>query len=238
VVTGREIGLILGLVVAALGLALLLVCLLYVGTWLFLGEWLFGSIGWGVLHGSLFTVALIVPIGLDLGGGWTGAWGRGLLIGAVGTVLLSILFASNVLREAAVAAGQQLETVLPLEPALLPTLVGAVAGALILGVLLLIVGMRTGAAGQLLLVGIVAGLIVGSILGSVTFDIQGAIAVGLTFGLIGWIGASGLLAARRGFDPAARYDALVPRESIAALESSQSYLLKQWERQRRRLMGR
>ena len=25
---------------------------------MFLGEWLFGSIGWGVLHGSLFFVAL------------------------------------------------------------------------------------------------------------------------------------------------------------------------------------
>ena len=45
-VTGREIGIIIALAIGALSLALLIVTLLYTGTWLFLGEWLFGSIGW------------------------------------------------------------------------------------------------------------------------------------------------------------------------------------------------
>lgn len=237
-VTGREIGLIIALVIAALSLALLMVGLIYTGTWLFVGEWWFGSIGWGVLHGSLFTIALIVPIGLDLSGGWVGAWGRALLIGAGVTVLLSLLFGSNLLRDAAVGAGEQLEMSLALEPALLPTIVGLVVGAFVVGSILFSVGLRGGGAFRLLAAGVVLGGLVGMVLGSVEFDISGAVAVALTFGLVSWIGFTVLLAARRGFDPAARYDPLVPRESIAALESSKAFLMRQWERQRRKVMGR
>ena len=132
-VTGREIGLIVGLALAALSLALLIVTLVYTGTWLFLGEWLFGSLGWGVLHGTLFTIAIIVPIALNLAGGWFGAWVRGLLIGLLVTIGLSLLFASNLARSAAVAAGDQLEVSLALEPAVLPSLVGLVTGGLVVG---------------------------------------------------------------------------------------------------------
>lgn len=237
-VTGREIGIIIGLAIAALSLALLIVGLLYTGTWLFLGEWLFGSIGWGVLHGTLFTVAVIVPIGLNLAGGWVGAWGRGLLAALAVTVGLSILFGSNLLRNGAVAAGDSLEGSLSLEPAILPTLVGIVAGALVIGLALFILGLRGGQAFKLLFVGAILGGVVGAILGSVVFDLAGAVAVALTFGLVAWIGGTILLAYRRGFDPATRYDPLVPRESIAALEGTKAFLAKQWERQRRKVMGR
>ena len=237
-VTGREIGLIIGLAVAALSLALLMIGLIYTGTWLFLGEWLFGSLGWGVLHGTLFTVAIIVPIGLDLGGGWMGAWGRGLLIGLGLTVVLSLLFGSNLLRNSAVAAGDQLAPSLALEPALLPTLVGLIAGLLIVGLALFILGLRVGDAFRMLVLGAVVGAIVGAILGSVMFDWAGAIAVALTFGLVAWIGFTIYLAVKRGFDPGARYDPLVPRESIAAIEGTKGFLVKQLERQRRKVMGR
>jgi hypothetical protein len=237
-VTGREIGLILGLAVAALSLLLLMVSLIYTGTWLFLGEWLFGSIGWGLVHGTLFTIALVVPIGINLAGGPVRAWSRAFLVAALLTVALSVLFASNILREGAVSAGVQLEASLAIEPAFLPTLVGVVVGAVVLGLALFALGLRAGNAFTLLLAGAVLGAIVGAILASVTFDTKGAIALAVTIGLIAWIAFSGLLAARRGFDPQARYDTLVPRESIAAVESSKAFLLRQWERQRRKLMGR
>jgi hypothetical protein len=237
-VAGRELGIIVAMAIAALVLAALAITLLYVGTWLFLGEWLFGSIGWGVLHGVLFTVACIVPIGVDLGGGSASAWSRGLLTGVIVTILLSILFASNVLRDAAVSVGQQLEASLLIEPALLPTLVGLVTGGLVLGLVMLVIGLRVGAAFRLMTIGIVLGVIVGAILGSVTFDTKGAVAVSLTLGLIAWIATTIAIAARRGFDPASRYDRLVPRESIAAVESTKEYLLQQWQRQRRRMVGR
>jgi hypothetical protein len=237
-VTGREIGIVVGMAVAALALLLLMVGLIYTGAFLFIGEWWFGSIGWGVLHGSLFTIALVVPIGLNLAGGWVGAWVRGLLVGIVVTVGFSVLFASNVLRDAAVSAGDQLEASLALEPALLPTLVGLVAGALVFGLVLFIVGLRMGGAFRMLVAGALVGAFVGAILGSVTFDTKGAIALAWTIGLVAWIALSGLLAARHGFDPEQRYDALVPRQSIAAAESTKVFLVKQWERQRKKMVGR
>jgi hypothetical protein len=237
-VTGREIGLIIGLAIAALSLALLMIGLIYTGTWLFLGEWLFGSLGWGVLHGTLFTVAIIVPIGLNLAGGWMGAWARGFLIGLAVTVVLSLVFGANLVRDVAVAGGDQLAPSLGLEPALLPTLVGLVAGALIVGLAMFIVGLRMGDAFRMLLAGAILGGMAGAILGSVEFDWSGAVAVALTFGLVAWLVATVFLAMQRGFDPATRYDPLVPRESIAALEGTKGFLVKQWERQRRKVMGR
>jgi hypothetical protein len=237
-VTGRELGIIVGLAVGALALALLILVLVWTGTWLFLGEWLFGSIAWGVLFGTLFTIAVIEAIGLNLAGGSLGAWTRGLVAGLVVTVVLSLLFASNVLREAAVRAGTELQASLAIEPSALPTLVGLVVGALVVGIVAVVVGLRVGRVFPLMVVGVLVGALIGLILGSVTFDVPGAIAIGLTIGLITWIGSAGLLAARRGFDPAARYDPLVPRESIAAATRTKEYLVEQLERQRRKVVGR
>ncbi len=237
-VTGREIGIVIGLAVAALALSLLAVALLYVGTWLFLGEWLFGSIGWGVLHGTLFTAGMVAPIGLNLAGGWTGAVVRGAAAGVIVTVGLSLLFGINLARNAAVAAGEQLEAGLVLEPAVLPTLAGLVAGGLTVGLVLFLRGLRAGGAIGWLIGGVLLGGLVGLVLGSITFDWKGAVAVALTFGLLTWIGVPVYLAVKRGFDPAARYDPLVPRESIASLGHTRTFLGKLLERQRRRVMGR
>jgi hypothetical protein len=47
---------------AALGLVFLAGMLAFVGTILWLDEWAFGSIGWGVLHGSLLLIAVAVTL--------------------------------------------------------------------------------------------------------------------------------------------------------------------------------
>jgi hypothetical protein len=52
----------LALAGCAFGLILLTVMLLGIGTWLWLDDWVFGSIGWGVLHGSLAMIALAVTL--------------------------------------------------------------------------------------------------------------------------------------------------------------------------------
>jgi hypothetical protein len=238
-IVGRELGIIVGLGVAALMLAVLLLILLVVGGLLFLGEWLFGSMGWGLIHGTLLLLALIAGIGLNLAGGWMGAYTRGLLVGVVVTVLGSVLFASNVLREAAVWAGRELEPILPLEPALLPTLAGLVAGAIVFAVIMAVAARAAGAPlGSMLAAGLVLGAIVGAILGSVTFDIQGAVAVSLMLGLAAWPVTAALLAASRGFDPEGRYGALVPRASISAAQETREYLMTEWRRQLKRMVGR
>jgi hypothetical protein len=214
------------------------VCLVYVGTFLFLGEWLFGSMAWGILHGSLLTILFVVPIALNLGGGWMLAYARGFATGLAVTVLLSIVFGSNVLRNAAVAAGEWAAPSLALDPASLPTLIALLLGAVVLGVVFWLIGLRVGSAIRLLIAGLVVGAILGAILGSVTFDWQGAVAVSVTIGLVTWLAVTIALAAQRGFDPERRYARLVPRESMAAFEESRSFVQQQMRRQRGRMLGR
>jgi hypothetical protein len=237
-VAGRELGIVVGMAVGILVLAVVAGLLFAIGSFLFLGEWLFGSMAWGILHGVLFLVALIVPLGLDLAGGRRDAFARGLLAALVVTILLWLLFASNVLRDTAVNVGRSLEASLDIEPAFLPTLVGLVTGAVVLGVALLVVGLRRGAAARLLLVGLIVGALVGAILASVTFDTKGALAVALTIGLAAWIGVTALVAVRTGFDPEGRYEAMVPRESIAMAQDTKEFLMRQLRRQRGKVLGR
>lgn len=237
-VIAREAGIIAGLGLGLLALGLLLVTLLYTGTWLFLGEWLFGSLGWGVLHGALFTIALMVPIGLKLVGGTVRDWAIAFGIAVILTILVSLLFASNVVRSAAVAAATQLQSGMAVEPGILAILAGLVAGVVVVGVLMLLLGVRIGRPIPMLVLGLVLGAIIGAILGFVTFDTSGAIAVALTIGLITWIGLSGALAFRRGIDPKRRFGRLQPRESMKAAKDTRDWLGQEWKRQRSKLTTR
>ncbi|MEA2623249.1 MAG: hypothetical protein QOH61_2159 [Chloroflexota bacterium] len=235
----NEVKIIAALIGVAVVLALLALILVYVGTFLFLGEWLFGSMGWGILHGFLLTIAFVVPIGLNLAGGSVGAWGRAFVLSVVIAVVLGLIFAWNVLRNAAVWLGQQLQPGIGIEIGFLTWLSAAVVGALILGALLLIVGLVTHRAAVILLVvGLVLGFLGGALFGYITFDTQGAAAIAVTIGLILWIALSAVLALRAGIDPKARYDKLVPRESMAQLSATRAYLEQQWQRQRKKLVGR
>ena len=237
-IAGRALAIIVGLALGALLLAGLLLTLLFVGTFLFLGEWLFGSMGWGLIHGTLLTVAIVAGIALELAGAWMGAYVRGFVVGVVTTIVLSLLFASNLLRQGAVSAGVELEPTVPLHPNLLPTLVGLVVGALVLAVVALAAAWRSEWRAQAVAAGLLVGGFVGAILGSALFDNPGAVAIALMVGLVTWIAVAGWLAARRGFDPEARYADLVPRQTMAAFEQTRDFLDQQLQRQKRRMMGR
>jgi hypothetical protein len=237
-VAGRELSIVIGMAVGILVLAVVAFLLFAIGGFLFMGEWLFGSMAWGIIHGVLLLVALIVPLALDLAGGRRDAFVRGLATAVVVTLLLWALFASNVLRDTAVNAGRSLESSLAIEPALLPTIAGIIAGALVLGVLGLVVGLRGGGALRLLLVGALVGSAVGAILGSVTFDTKGALAVAIIIGLVSWIAVTVLVAVRSGFDTEGRYERMVPRASMAMAEETKAFLERQWRRQRGKVMGR
>ena len=232
----HEVGIIAGLAGAAFVLVILMLILVYVGTLLFLGEWLFGSIGWGVLDGVLLTTAFIVPIGLNLAGGSVSAWVRALVIAFVLGVAMAVIFAFNACRNSAVWLSDQLHASVALEPGLLAWLSAAVVGAIVVGVLLLLVALRrrSGAIG-LTALGLIVGFLLGALLGYITFDLRGALAISVTVGLILWLALTGWLALRRGFDPQKRYAKLIPRESMAQLTATRAYLEQQWQRQRKKL---
>jgi hypothetical protein len=235
---GKEVGIIVALGVVALTIAILTLILVYVGSFLFFGEWLFGSMAWGIIHGTLLSAAGITAIALNLAGGWMGAYGRGFAIGFAVTVVLSLFFASNLLRESAVAVANGVEDSVPLHAPLLPTLVGLVVGAGIGALLGFFAGRNTEFRARLALAGSAIGAIFGSILASAVFDNPGAVAISLTIGLLAWVLAAVALAANRGFDPETRYANLVPRQSMAAFEGTREFATEQFERQKRRFSGR
>ena len=163
--------------------ALLFVGLLVsVGTTLFLGEWLFGSMGWGVLLGMLFWIGIAVTavlVALRVTGvQWS-------LAGAfVLAAVLAVLFAFRLPRDLwfrlAEAVGISLGNATPV-----------VVGAVVVGVVGAVVGLLAGASkgGGAAAAGLIGGLLLGAILGAfsaIAFDRKGGAATGIAIGLIAW----------------------------------------------------
>jgi len=281
-----------------LGLSLLLGTLLFTGTWLFLGEWLFGSIGWGLLHGTLATLGIITALAFVLIGNNPRIPLLALALAAMVGTLLSVLFATNLLRSGSMALATVFGTMLRLDSApfnglhvtllamaalmgglgflagiragivgaigglaagvvlgalfgfalggdaltvAFPILAGAFAGLVIFGLIGLALGAKAAGAGGALSgfgLGGLLGVFVGGIFGAVTFDLRGAIAVGVTMGLLAWPAWQAALAAREGIDPMKRFGKLVPNETMAAAQETRSWLGQEWQRQRSKLTKR
>jgi hypothetical protein len=171
-----------------------------VGLALFLGEWLFGSIGWGLLHGILFLLAVAL-IAVYAGLGSSGAsLGRDFLIAVLIAVGVGVLFALDLPNAAWARLGASAG--LGIDPSVRPLIVGvivvALAGALLGGVLAVWLGGGGAALG-----GLFGGAILGALLGAfsaITFGVQAGAAVGVTAGLIAWPAISGIGMARAGID--------------------------------------
>ena len=211
------------LIGVAIALVLFAAILLGVGTSLFLGEWLFGSMGWGILQDTELSIALAmvcvlaaldVPAGTWIVRGFAvrprdrpgrrrrgrtapGATGRGEAIG--------------------VAAAPALD------PATRPLVVGLAVGAALGALAGLLLGIRVGggrsfgtivgsAIGSALL-GAVAGAALGA-LGAITYSPRVAVALGIAVLLGAWIVACGLAVARGGLDMKAWGRKFYPSQSI------------------------
>jgi hypothetical protein len=240
---GRRLGIIIGLGAAAAFVAFLVAILLYVGSFLFLGEWLFGSMGWGIIHGTLLGACIIAAIGVDLAGGRVRSYAWGLAWGLVAGLALGLVLSLNVSNDAAEWGAGVIEDELRLDEHWAPTLVGLAIGALITAVVALIAGWRVrwrfGSPVALAVGGLAVGGFVGAILASTRYDNPDGVAgLAVMVGLLTWIVVGLLLAYRHGFDPEGRYAGLMPRESIAAFERSQDFLRAQWARQKRKVTGR
>lgn len=248
-ITGKELGVILGLALGAFVIAILVGILLYVGSFLFLGEWLFGSMGWGIIHGTLLGAAFIGFVGVNLAGGDVRAYGWGALAGFVTVVVLAVLLLSNVGNEAGEWGSRLLrddllaDSALPFGSEWLVTLTGLVVGAAILAMVTFIAGWRADRRGRALVSIVIAGAVgggfVGAIYASTRYDApDGVLGLAIMIGLIIWIIVGLLLANHRGFDPEARYANLVPRESIASFKRTKEFLMEQLARQKGRMLGR
>jgi hypothetical protein len=173
-----EVGRAAALVAGAVALVLLVAVLLPIGGLLFGGEWLFGSIGWGLLLGAelLVTAALSMVVSALR----VGAFGRAAVIGFVVGVVAFVLLGASLPHAAFRLVG---DGVAPgIEIGVRPLVVAlAIIGGL--GALVgLIGGARAAGAGGAI-GGLVAGALAGGLLGAL-LAIDFGWRVGVALGLV------------------------------------------------------
>ena len=209
---------------AALALALLLyiVLLVSVGMALFLGEWIFGSMGWGILHGTLFSIAtavILVLIALRVSRTYlAGTLILAALIGiAVGVVL------GLALPNAAYAAIA--ESASPgLDAGVAALFVGVAIWGAIVALVGLVAGARSSGVGGAL-GGFFVGAIVGALFGAftaITFDPEVGAALGVAVTLVAWPALAALRL--RDYDWEALKQRFIPQASIDAAMETKAYV--------------
>jgi MFS family permease len=209
------------LLAVALALVLLGAVVATVGTSLFVGEWLFGSIGWGVLLvtelalvGALGAILIAVDVPVD-------RLLRRLLQAILIGVVVAVIAGPHLPNRAWQALGA---AVVPgLDQAYRPLVVGLAAGAALGGVFGLLAGLRMsrggtagGRAGMaigLAILGALAGAAVGAF-SAISFRWRVGIALGLVTAIGGWAGLAGLEGYRGGIDPQAFMRKFYPSVTI------------------------
>jgi hypothetical protein len=221
----KRAAVLVGIAVAAGLVAGLIVT---VGLPLFLGEAIFGSIGWGILLGVLFLAALGVSASVAaLRPGVRASIGRPFALGILVALVVGIVLGLNLTNRGWTALADAL--VPTMDAASRPLLV-AVGGLAVLGALVGLIGGATAAGGGAAVGGLIGGLIVGVFLGFLTALAPGVrvgAAIGVTFGLITWTAAVGVGVARGGFDTAALTTRFKPQRTIDATKET-----IEWARER------
>ena len=238
---GDEVKRVAALGGVAAGLFLFLGILLPVGLLLFLGEWWFGSIGWGVLLGTELCLAIAVTcvaLAFDVSGA---AIARlfilAVLVGGILAAILALALPNEGWTRVGNSSGLNVEpgvrplaiatAVIAAIGALLGLLsgarsggiggaIGGLIGAIVLGLLGLVAGSRGGGfIGAF--VGGLGGAIFGALLGALTSVAIGprvGAAIGLAVALIIWPIAMSIGVARRGVDTEALKNRFWPDETI------------------------
>jgi hypothetical protein len=211
----------LGCLAAAVVLFALL--LLTIGLILFLGEWIFGSIGWGVLLGTLLLVDIAVLAGLLVAGVPGGRLGRVLLLALAVGVVVGLVLGLDLTNRAWTAAGDSL---LPSVDAGFRPLAIAVMSLAVIGAILgLVVGIRAawGSGGSGLVVGAATGIILGS-LTAVALGPRVGAAFGVLATLLAWPAFAGLVVARAGLDVDALKVRFYPGQTIETTKETIEWL--------------
>jgi hypothetical protein len=230
-----QLKLIAGQAGCALVILMMTGTLLYVGGFLFLGEWLFGSIGWGLAHGVLFGVAVAVILGMAIIGATRRAAFGSLFLAVLVTIGIALLCGSNIAYDAARDIATRMA--FPLDSTVSVALVaGALIGAIVFALMLARLAGRGGFIGGLF-IGAVIGMVIGWLIAASPWTWPPAIGFAITLGLIAWP-IFDVVLALPGLDPAERFAKLYPRQSIEAAKETRAWLEEQWQTRRQKLGGR
>jgi hypothetical protein len=219
-----EIVRVLALAGIAVGVMLFAAILVVIGTSMFLGEWLLGSIGWGVLHGTLLFTGVAVACGLAAVGVSGARIGRAFVAGLIVAILVGIGLALALPNQAYRSVGASL---LPnVEPGVRPLVVGVI----VVGVIGLVVGVvgAIRARGA----GFRAGSIIGAAVGGAALGAISAIetgaqvgaAIGITAGYLVWIALMAVDIAATGVDMDALKARFYPVQTIETSKETLAWL--------------
>jgi hypothetical protein len=206
---------LVGLAAVALALVFLAGLLLFIGGLLFLGEWLFGSIGWGVLLGTLLLIDLALVallLALDVSARRVGI---SLLLGAAIGVGVGLVLGFDVLHQGWRALGDAVATSAIADEPTRTVLTAVIVLGLVAGILGFISGIRSGFGAAV--VGFIVGGVVGAILGWITatpISAQVGAALGVLVALIAWPIFAGLDVMRTGIDGEEMARKFKPDETI------------------------
>jgi hypothetical protein len=217
---GAEVGRVAALAGIAFVVAIMAGLLAVLGTSLFLGEWLLGSMGWGVLHGILLFVAVAVACGFVAVGQPGGRVAGAFLAGVLVAVVVGVFLALNVPNSAYAQVGEAL--IPDVEEGIRPLVTGTAIWAL-LGLLLgIILAFRGGGVAA-----IVGGAIVGALIGAftaITFGVQPGVGIGIAAGYVTWIAVMGMMLARDGVDAEALKARFTPTRTIETSKETLEWL--------------
>jgi hypothetical protein len=222
-----EVGRVAALGVLAFLLIVFAVFLFVIGLSLGIGEWVLGSMGWGILHGVLLFVSLAmaaVLIGLGIAARRVvGAFAVGVVVGIVVGVLLGLSLPNQLYASIGDALG------VAVDPGIRPLVVGMLLGGFIglLAGLAAAVTMNASGGGRFVAL---AGLtVLGVALGAftaITFGPQVGAGIGIAVGYITWIALMAIDVARTGIDVEALKRRFYPVQTIDTSKETLEWLQK------------
>jgi hypothetical protein len=208
-----EVKRMVALIGAAIGVLVLAGLLFGIGLFLFLGEWLFGSIGWGVLLGTLLLVDIAVVaflLALDLKGGRVAST---FIVALVVGAIVGAILALDLTHRGWAALGDSVASYYDASTRTVLLAIGVSAG--VVAVLGFLARIRSGSGAAI--GGLILGGIVGTLLGGLTVvslpPTVGA-AIGVLVVLVMWpvLAARDLI--RTGVDGEAIMKKFTPDETI------------------------
>lgn len=213
---------VIGLALGALGLLLAAVLLIFIGGLLFLGEWLFGSMGWGVLLGSLLLIDLAVMAALAAVSVPGGRLGRDLGLAVILGLVVAIVLEYDLAHSAWASLGDSL---LPgIDSGWRADVVAVVALAVVGAILGLVLSARGGhASGGAAATGAAVGILAG-LVSAASVPGQVGAALGVLVALIAWPLFSGIGVARRGIDTGAFKARFMPDETIEEAKETMEWV--------------
>ncbi len=187
------------LAAAAIACLILLGFLVPIGGILFYGEWVFGSIGWGLLHGTELLIGIgVVAVLLALR---VPGLGRDVGISAILGLVVALVLGASLPNQLFRAIGEAANV--GVDQGNLPLVVGVVLMVVIGAIVGLVTGARAGDSASAAVGGLVVGALLGAVLGaflSITFGWRVGIALGVSAFLAAWPVLMGIRVQRQGID--------------------------------------